>query len=115
MKATVYDLDNGIGVCLLTDGKLLWVAEVRFNPLRVLPQSMRVVTEVSDAEVEVHDEATAQDHVDRAASGIARFRARLGEFDLQWADSADLGELVKEMVAASGELSLLHDELLDRS
>jgi hypothetical protein len=104
MKATVYDLDNGIGVCLLTDGKVLYVAEVRFNPLRVLPQSMRPIVGVSDAVISVRDQATAQDHVDRATMGLARFRTRLEEFDPDWADDADMQEWTKEAIAARDAL-----------
>jgi hypothetical protein len=104
MKATVYDLDNGIGVCLLTDGRLLWVGEIRFNPLRVLPQSMRPIVGVSDAELEVSDEATAQDHVDRATMGLTRFRTRLAEFEPDWADDADMQEWAEEAIAARDAL-----------
>lgn len=111
MKATVYDLDNGIGVCLLEDGVNIWVGEVRFNPLRVMPQTVKEVVGVTTEEVVVEDEATTQDRIDQATMGLARFRTRLDEFDTEWTDDADMREWAKEAIAARDTLVALIGKL----
>ncbi len=107
MKATVFDLGTGIGVCLLKDAGMAYVGEVRFDPLRVLPQSLHEVAEITTATLEVVDEATAQDHVDRAALGLKRFRVRLNEFADAWPYHADIEEWQREATAAADELGAL--------
>lgn len=109
--ATIYDLDNGIGVCLLEAGVNAWVGEVRFHPLRVMPQTVKEVVGTSVEEVVVDNEATPQDRVDQTASGIARFRARLDEFEKVWLLDADGAELRREIRAALADLDGLLKEI----
>ena len=106
MKATVYDLGRGIGVCLLeARGNRAWVAEVDMETMRVLPQSVRPVEDVRlNLDLQIDDEATAQDRVDRSTLGLQRFRDRLGEFDPGWAEEAELSRWKEQLYAARDEI-----------
>lgn len=96
MRATIFDLGRGIGVAHLTDGENDYVAELNMDGLRVLPQSVRQVREISQQEVSLDDEPTDQDRVDRMWLAIARLRGRLAEFDATAMSRCDATELHKQ-------------------
>ena len=110
MKATFYDLAAGIGVCHFIRDDKNYVAEVADR--RILPQSVREVVAITHVDIAFDEEATTQDHVDRATLGLKRFRDRLGTFDLKWLDEdVDTDEWIKQAVAARGELTELIEEV----
>lgn len=108
MKARVFDLGHGVGVCHLqgTDGA--FVAEVVMDGLRVLPQSVRPVVAVTVADLVVDDDPSDQDHVDRMALAITRLRTRLAEFDdttMSRCDPAELQAQARALVLEAGRLT----------
>jgi hypothetical protein len=106
-SAHVYLLGGTVAVAELSDmDGNTFVAEcmVDGDEVKVLPQSLRRVEKVRWYEVEVADEATAQDHVDRAAHGLERFRQRLETFEPDWADDAAMSGWAREAIATRDAL-----------
>lgn len=102
MKATVFNLGGGIGVCHFRRGGATYVAEIDMRTLRVLPQSVRMAVDVSKITTKLDATATHQDIVDRAELGIVRFRDRLSMFDPP--EDADLSRWRYQAEAAITDL-----------
>jgi uncharacterized protein (UPF0371 family) len=107
MKAKIFNLGHGIGVCHFTQDEATWVAEVNMDELRVLPQSIREVKEITITTVELEEETTDQDHVDRMALAITRLRTRLADFDLTTMSRANARELQAQALALALEVRRL--------
>ena len=115
MKATIFDLGGGIGVCHFRRDNLTYVAEVAMDEKRVLPQSVREVRAILQQEVEVEDEATAKDHIKRAALGIQRFRDRLEMVSVDAVFGEDVKELLEQVLAAETDLLRLRLAIKERA
>lgn len=113
--ATIYDLGRGVGVCHLRSGSECFVAEIVMDDLRVLPQSVRPILDEEIAVLEVDDEPTPQDHVDRAALGIERFRQRLAAFSVDGITGLDVAGLLAKADAAERELRSLQIAVRERA
>lgn len=108
MKATIYKIHDRLGVAYLTDGENEYVAEcICGTDVQVIPQSMRQIESVYDAEAEVSDNPTAQDILNRMLLRVRRLRDRLEEFQSDDVSDGEPRDLILESIACRDELNAL--------